>query len=442
MIKEVILVGLPGPTHNYGGLARDNVASSLNRGSTSNPKQAALQALALVRLLRSLGVEAGLLPPQLRPHLPHLREHYEGSDEELILRAARENPALLEKMSSSSAMWTANAATVIAARDSADGRLHLTTANLHSNLHRRIEAHDTHRVLAAAFAHVPDCVVHPPLSAAAAMYDEGAANHMRLTPHHDARGLNVFVYGADGAPDDPATARQTLSASQQVARQSALDETATLFVKQNPAVIREGVFHNDVIAVSNEHVLLAHEQAYARAGEDIAAIADAYSLCTQQKLIPLTIRSADLTVEEAVHTYFFNSQIITKPNGMMAIIAPTEVKDLYGGKAARLMEAIRKDSDNPIAELHFADLRQSMNNGGGPACLRLRVPMTGRQVDALASRTGLMADEALLAAVEQLVEQHYPAQLEPDAIADPALYRRCVSMLAELGRLLKLPLIP
>ena len=440
-IKEVIFVGLPGPTHNYGGLSADNVASSLNRGTSSNPKQAALQALDLVRLLRSLGLQAAILPPQLRPHLPTLRARFSGSDEEVIARAAKEAPELLEKLYSSSAMWTANAATVTPNVDAEDGKLHLTVANLQTNLHRRIEASDTHRVLAAIFAGLPDARVHPPLDSAKGFRDEGAANHTRLTPHHAQPALNVFVYGADGGENDPPTARQTLSAFQEIAKQHGLSERATLFLKQNPAVIRDGVFHNDVIAVGNESVFLVHELAYAGGRFDIEHVADRYHGLFGKPLSLLMIEEGDLSVEEAVHTYFFNSQIVSKQDGGMAIIAPSEVEDLYAGKAARLMEKIRADAGNPISEVHYADLRQSMNNGGGPACLRLRVPMTDAQIAGVKKNVNVMADEALLSALARLIENQYPSELSADDLADPRLYHCCKTVLQKLGELMKLPLI-
>jgi succinylarginine dihydrolase len=441
-VKEVIFVGLPGPTHNYGGLSTDNVASSLNRGNVSNPRQAALQALDLVRLMRRLGIETGILPPQLRPHLPTLRQHFSGSPEAVIAQAAREKPALLEKMCSSSAMWTANAATISPAIDNADHRLHLTVANLQTNLHRRIEAGDTYRVLSAIFAQVPGAVVHPPLPAAEGYRDEGAANHMRLLPRHDGKGLHVFVYGTDGSPDDPLTARQTLSAFQAIKKQHGIADNAALFIKQNPAVIREGVFHNDVIAVSNESVLLAHEAAYANGRTDIERIAASYEALHGAKLTAIMITGEDLAVDEAVHTYFFNSQIVTKPDGRMAIIAPSEVESLYAGKAARLLKQICKDASNPIDEIHIADLRQSMNNGGGPACLRLRVPMTGERVEAIRRSVNVMAGDALLDNLQNIIEAHYPQEVQPSDIADPALYFRCERVLGELGALMKLPLLP
>lgn len=440
-ITEVIFVGLPGPTHHYGGLSTDNVASSLNRGSISNPKQAALQVLELARLLKSLGQEVAFLPPQLRPHMPLLRQHFTGDDASVIAQAAIASPALLEKASSSSAMWVANAATIAPVADTEDGVLHIVTANLFTNLHRRIEAEDTQRVLEAIFKDVPESLVHPPLSAAAGLCDEGAANHMRLAPSRDDKGLHVFVYGAGSSDSDPVSARQTLSASRAVKAQLQLPDGQALFIKQHPDAINAGVFHNDVIAVSNDHVLLVHKAAYAGGEYDIGRIVESYrALHDGQEPVVIRVDPAQLSLEEAVHTYFFNSQIVTKANGAMAIIAPGEAQALFGGKAAILLEEIRKNADNPIDEVHYADLRQSMRNGGGPACLRLRMPVTDGQLAALKAQTKVMADELLLAALAALIEKHYPDALTAQDLGNPDLYPRCKAMLAELGALLQLPL--
>lgn len=439
--NEIIFIGLPGATHHYGGLSSDNVASSLNRSTVSSPKEAALQVLGLMRLMLQLGLKVAVLPPQLRPHMPLLRQHFSGTVEEMIRQASREAPALLEKASSASAMWTANAATVSPAVDTLDGKLHLTAANLFSNLHRRIEAEDTYDVLAGIFAHVPDVIVHPPLSAAAGLYDEGAANHMRLSPTHGDKGLHVFVYGADGSERDPESARQTLSASRAVQRQHCLPEHEVLFVRQNPDVIRAGVFHNDVIAVSNGNMLLAHEHAFERGYTSLEDIDEAYArLHPGQELNVVVVSDEQLSVEEAVHTYFFNSQIVTLPNGRMAVIAPVEMENLYDGKAAALMEDIRLDARNPIDEVHYVDLRQSMRNGGGPACLRLRVACTEMQETALRGHARVMVDEVLLEALESVIYQYYPDAITAHDLGNPAIYHASLKAMEALGQVLRLKL--
>ncbi|MDX1974776.1 MAG: N-succinylarginine dihydrolase [Rickettsiales bacterium] len=439
-MKEVIFVGLPGPTHNYGGLSIDNLASSSHRGATSNPQEAALQALALARLLLTLGVNVAILPPQLRPHLGLLRTKFSGSDDEVIRLAAKENPDLLESASSSSAMWTANAATIAPAVDATDGKLHITVANLQTNPHRRIEAPDTLRVLQAIFTGAPNTIVHAPLPAQ--LRDEGAANHTRLAPRHDAKGLHLFAYGTDGNPNDPRTARQMLTASQAIAQQHALPDNQLMFLKQHPEAIKAGVFHNDVISVGNERLLLAHEFAY----EDPSVferIQAAYrALHPDQPPVHIVrIANADLSLQEAVQTYFFNSQLITRADGRMVMIAPLEVKLRFEGKAVRLIEAMLADSANPITEVHYVDLRQSMNNGGGPACLRLRVAMNDAQLEAIKKRTNVLVQEPLLQGLEQVIRAHYPSALEGAQLAQPELYQRCQLVLAQLGAVMQLPLL-
>lgn len=369
-----------------------------------------------MRLLAGLGVETGVLPPQLRPHLALL----EGAP------LADAPLALLEKASSSSAMWVANAATVSPACDSADGLLHITAANLHTNLHRRIEAQATYHTLSQIFAQVPHAKLHPPLDASRGLYDEGAANHMRLSPTPSARGLHVFVHGKD--------ARQSLAASQAVAVQHALDVRQVVFVQQHPEAIAAGVFHNDVIAVSHNRLLLAHEAAYVEGG--LASIEAAWrALYPHEALNIITITQQELTLEEAVNTYFFNSQIVSAANGDTVVLAPIELTLLHGGKAARLMEKY-------FSDVRFLDLRQSMRNGGGPACLRLRVPMQHSQILALKNTVGVLVDEALLEGLEAMIECHYLDALTPEGLRDPALYKASQAVLTELSALLKLSLSP
>ena len=438
-MTEVIFVGLPGPTHHYGGLSADNKASTLNRGSISNPKQAALQALDLVRLLKSLGIATAILPPQLRPHMPLLRQHFQGEDEAIVAQAAVAAPSLLEKAYAASSMWVANAATVTPGIDSADGKLHITAANLFTNLHRRIEAEDTYRVLKAIFAQVPDTVVHPPLSAVMGLRDEGAANHMRLSPSHSAAGLHVFVYGAENDLD---SGRQSLSASQAIVRQHGLSDINAGFIRQNRAAIAAGVFHNDVIAVSNENLLLVHEEAYDEGLDDIESIAGAYQeLHPGKEMSIIVVSSDDLSLEEAVQSYFFNSQIVTKPDGRMAVIAPIEVQLLFDGWTADMMERLRIDPGNPIDEVHYVDLRQSMRNGGGPACLRLRVPMTNGQWAALQEHSGVVPDDRLLGALEDIIERHYPDELTAADLGNPELMRTSCEVMEALAAAMKLPFI-
>lgn len=431
---------MPGPTHHYGGLAPDNHASSKHQGIVSHPKQAALQLLELAKKLMELGVAVAILPPQLRPYLPELKKHFSGDDEAVIAQAAQQNPRLLEAMSSSASMWAANSATVSCALDTSDHKTHITIANLHTNLHRRIEALTSYRVFRNIFARVPRVVVDMPLDAHYGFRDEGAANHMRLAPHHSAPGLNVMVYGTDDNPRDPRTARQTLSASQEIIRKHTLSDEAAIVIKQNPRAIEQGVFHNDVIAVSNENLLLVHEEAFALARADIDFIADSYAARTGFALNICIIASKHLSITEAVNTYFFNSQIITLPDGKMAMIAPQEAKELYDGKAAKIISSMLADGRNPISQVHYVNLRESMQNGGGPACLRLRVPLDAEQFAALSNHTKVIMDGARLQQLQHTIEQHYPNNLTANDIND-ALYQRSKDTLKAFSEDLGLTLL-
>lgn len=417
------------------------MASSTHQGSISHPQEAALQVLSLARLLMSFGITVGLLPPQLRPHVKELKKYFPGDDREVIEQALAQNPLLLEAMSSSSAMWVANAATVTPVPDSTDHTLHMTVANLHTNIHRRVEALDTYLTLRQIFAHIPHCIVDLPLNADAGFRDEGAANHMRLAPTHADAGLNIFVYGTDGNPNDPQSARQTLGASQEIIEKHYLSGNSAICVKQNPAVIVQGVFHNDVIAVSNENMLLVHEDAYAMGSADLSYIADSYREKTGQSLVMRVIKRTELSVEEAVNTYFFNSQLVSVPHGGMALIAPIEVQELYDGKAWALMQAIVAETTNPIQHLHTVDLRQSMRNGGGPACLRLRVVMDEAQVAALREHKRVLMNENTLRHMEEIIRRTYPESLSAPAI-NHGLYLRCKEALQAIGIGLGLELLP
>ncbi|MEZ5690420.1 MAG: N-succinylarginine dihydrolase [Rickettsiales bacterium] len=423
-MREVIFIGLSGLTHNYGGLSPDNVASSKNRGNKSSPKKAALQAIELMRKLLSLGVTVGIMPPQLRPDIMGIQK--EGYD------LSNAPVDILERYSSSSFMWVANAATVTPTTESISGKSCLTVANLHTNQHRRIEADATYSILKQIFSAVSNINIFPPLSANDGFLDEGAANHMRLCPNHNKKGLNVFVYGG----------RQNLEACTEIVKKHSIFDDSYLMLRQNQQVIDAGVFHNDVIAVSNENLLLVHEQAYAGGESDIKEIEKSY-----KKLYPefdfhvITIKDSELTVEEAINTYFFNSQIVSKSSGGMVIIAPQELRDLYGGKAANLMEKIIADNSNPLSEIIYMNLKQSMRNGGGPACLRLRVPLEEDQLEYMSSQNNVIVNNNILEQIEELVNKFYPDELVLDELRDSNIYESNKLFLQELSKLLRINIL-
>ncbi len=418
--------GLVGPTHNFAGLALGNIASEKNARQVSNPRAAVLEGLAKMAAVHGLGVPQGLLPPQERPRLDVLRRlGFEGKDAAIVARAARQAPRLLASVYSASAMWAANAATVSPSADTEDGRVHFTAANLVSSLHRSLEAESTTRALRRIFAG-ERFVVHDPLPASDTFGDEGAANHTRL--HNGSDGLEVFVYGraATGPRPQRFPARQTLEASEAVARLHRIGRV--IFVRQNPEAIDAGAFHNDVVSVGHERVLLWHEDAFANM-TDVDRLADELAGLGVE-LVSWRIARDELSLEEAVETYLFNSQIVTTAAGWV-LLAPAECER---SKAARAVIARLKTEG--LADARFLEVRQSMRNGGGPACLRLRVELTDEERAQV--RPTCVFSETLHRALTQWARRHYREALAPTDLADPSLIDEVRTALDELTQILGL----
>ncbi|WP_245412101.1 N-succinylarginine dihydrolase [Methylocella silvestris] len=437
MAEEINFDGLVGPTHNFGGLSQGNVASIASKGRVSNPRAAALQGLAKMRLMMRLGVPQGILPPHERPHIWALRRlGFSGADAAIVEAAFKADPTLLANLSSASAMWAANAATVSPSADTADGRVHITPANLGAKLHRSIEAGFSLLLLRAIFADPAHFAVHDFLPQSGKFGDEGAANHMRLAPNHGAPGVEIFVYGRSAfdatATDGGFEPRQALEASQAVARLHGLGEGKALFLRQSREAVDAGAFHNDVVAVANGPLLLAHERAFEAGEAAFAVIASACPFGAFQ----IIAREADVPLTEAVRSYLFNSQLVSRPGkpGSMALILPEDVKS--SPAALAFAQGLVERGTTPIDELVFVDLRQSMWNGGGPACLRLRIALTAAERAAVQGK--VLLDETLLARLEVWVGRHYRDRLTCADLGDPALLEEGRTALDELSGLLGL----
>ncbi len=395
-LVEINFDGLIGPSHNYAGLSPGNLAATRNAGAVARPRAAALQGIAKMRANLDLGLVQGIL-------LPHPRPDHRWLDA-LATRYADAPRHLQAQAMSASAMWAANAATVSPAPDTADGRCHLSVANLGTMPHRSHEWPATLAQLRIAFAN-PAFAVHPPVPLP--FGDEGAANHMRLCETHGALGVEIFVYGEAGGPFP---ARQHREASEAIARRHGLDPARTLFVRQSDAAIAAGAFHNDVVAVANETVLFTHEQAFAdtdRFYEDLRRLMPSVEI--------VEVPSARVSLEDAVSSYLFNAQLVSRAAGM-TLILPEEARS--NAPVWRwLSEHVA--GNGPIRALESVDVRESMANGGGPACLRLRVVADPRTVD-----PRFLVDHASLDGIAGLVTEHWPETIDANAIGDAALVAR------------------
>lgn len=430
MLTEINIDTLVGPTHHFGGLGVGNIASQLHAYRTSRPREAALEGLRKAALIASLGVPQYLFLPPARPRLNWLKELGLGVDSSEQLSAALHTaPRAFSAAFSSAFMWAANMATVSAACDCRDRRLHITPANLISSWHRAGEAAERISDLNRLLGSLDNCTLHPPLSPIVPLRDEGAANHMRLCEATGKIGFNIFVYGDDSQLDFhdwKFLPRQTLDACQAIARRHQLDPQRTFFLQQHPAAISAGVFHNDVIAASLGSLLIHHELAFRDAERQLQRLDESFRQATGTPLLRIEIQSSDLPLDAAVRSYFFNSQIVT-PRGpatsshspRMVLISPRQCSKI--ASTQRLIERLIASSENPIEEVHYVSLEQSMAGGGGPACLRLRVPLAQGEIERLPSqlRLGPRLEERLAAAIERW----YPESLELADLCDPAYAR-------------------
>lgn len=444
MAIEANFDGLVGPTHNYGGLSYGNVASSSNSAKVSQPRLAVQQGLAKMKALHDMGMVQGVLAPQSRPDLQTLRRlGFSGTDSRVVEMAAKREPALLAACYSASSMWTANAATVSPSADTEDGRLHFTPANLVNRFHRSIEHETTGRILHATFNNDEHFTHHQALPSSDHFGDEGAANHTRFCQAYGDAGIELFVYGQQAfnmqaVRPQKYPARQSLEASQAISRLHGLKDEQVIYAQQNPAAIDAGVFHNDVIAVGNGNVHFFHEQAFLsnqKVNDDLQkAMNKLYG--SSQPMHFIEVPSNTVSLEDTVTSYLFNSQLIRLPEleaGRMALVVPQECEQTPA-VWAYLQNLI--DGPEPIDKVMVFDLKQSMSNGGGPACLRLRVVLNTAE-QAAVNPNCLMSDFLY----EQLMrwsDKHYREELKEADLADPSLIDESHSTLDELTQILNL----
>jgi succinylarginine dihydrolase len=435
--REVNFDGLIGPTFNFGALSFGNRASMSHWGDTSSPRAAALQGLEKMKLLYELGVPQGILPPLVRPYLDPLRQRgFRGTDAEVLRRAAREDWELLAACYSASAMWAANSATVTPSRDSADGRMHFTAANLISKFHRSLEADQTAAALRTIFGDREHFQHHGPLPRADVWADEGAANHTRLCLEHGGPGLHLFVYGRDAVVPGPQPvqfpARQTRQACEAICRQHGLRASRVVFAQQNPAAIDAGVFHNDVIATGHRDVFFYHELAYVDTPAVVQRLGRAFESLTGRPLRLIEVSEREIPLDLAVRSYLFNSQLVTAADGSTVLVAPRECEQLP--RVRTYLERLLRRRGCPIDAVELVQVSQSMCGGGGPACLRLRVVLTEEQLAGLGGN--VLLTEELYQQLGEVIERTYPEEVSFADLSDPYFLEQCQAALADVYALL------
>ena len=425
--------GLIGPTHSYAGLSPGNLASSLNAGEASNPRAAVLQGLDKMKRLADMGLPQFVLPPHERPNIPFLRSlGFAGTDAEVIEKAWKDAPGFAAAACSASPMWAANAATVTPSADTADGRVHFTPANLVTNLHRSLEHRQTRRALDALFPDAARFAVHDALPSVGHLADEGAANHVRLCADHGAPGVNLLVWGREAY--EPWTgaypARQTREASEAIARRHGA--AGAVLARQSKAAIAGGTFHNDVVCVGALDTLFFHDLAFEDTDDTKAAVRAAAKGLFEP--IFVEVSSADLPLADAISSYLFNSMLVSLPGeDRLTLICPTETRD--NPRSHAVAQALAS-SNGPIGRVEYVDVRQSMRNGGGPACLRLRVVLNDAEL--AATNPAMRMTDDLHARLSLWGTTWYRDALAPSDLADPALLDESRGALDELTSILGL----
>lgn len=427
---ELQLDGLLAPTHHFGSLSFGNRASMRNRGVASHPRAAAHQALDKMAMVMRLGIPQAVLPPLFRPDIQFLQGcGFSGSPENIIQQCAEQDPYLLSLAGSCAFTWTANCATVIPSTDSEDQRCHFIPANLFTTPHRSLEGQARAQMLRSIFSNEKYFCVHDPLPMSEAVADEGAANHHRCVGDNN-EVCHVFVHSkANGMPlalrAQKFPARQSKEAQFGVARLGQLRSGLSLFATQHPKAIDSGAFHNDVVFAGCGSHLLLHGTTLIDQQAFIAAL---------EHRIPgihiHVVSKRHLTLDEAVSSYLFNGQFLQCANTRVLLLP----KQCQEKRPHRVVDQLL--SSEFVHRVEFLDLSESMIGGGGPACLRLRIPLNEDELAAIPQ--GIVLTEDKLASLKTWVDTHFRTSLSLDELADPQLFHETQAALDALTQLLQI----
>ena len=187
-----------------------------------------------------------------------------------------------------------------------------------------------------------------------------------------------------------------------------------------------------MVCVGALDTLFFHELAFEDTNATKAAIRRAADGPFEPQFIEVS--DADLPLADAISSYLFNSMLIQVPGeDRLTLVCPTETRD--NPRSHAVAERIAA-SNGPIGAVRYVDVRQSMRNGGGPACLRLRVVLT--EAELAATNPAMRLTDRLHAELSAWAARWYREELRPADLADPALLDETRGALDELTTLLKL----
>jgi len=125
------------------------------------------------------------------------------------------------------------------------------------------------------------------------------------------------------------------------------------------------------------------------------------------------VPASDVPLADAIRSYLFNAQLVTPPDGQPTLIVPSEARETP--TVWRWLEQ-HVAGNGPIRRVEVVDVRQSMANGGGPACLRLRVVADPATVD-----PRFLVDERKLDLIGGVIARTWPEQIHHEELQQPAL---------------------
>ena len=142
----------------------------------------------------------------------------------------------------------------------------------------------------------------------------------------------------------------------------------------------------------------------------------------------IEISEDELPLAEAISSYLFNSMLVQAPGeARLTLVAPLDVAE---HPRARAVAERLAASNGSIGEVTYVDVRESMRNGGGPACLRLRVVIT--PLELAAANPAHRLDDRVYARLSDWIGRRYRDRLTPADLADPAMIEEARTALDEL----------